>query len=100
MIGYSASAEEVFIDRSQTGNTSFSPRFTGVVRAPYKAGGMINLHLFVDAASVELFVDDGRLTMTSIFFPSDNFSKLKLYPAGNENLLQKGIIYNLKSVWR
>ncbi len=100
VIGYSASTEEVFIDRSQTGNTSFSQRFTDIVRAPYKAEDNINLHLFVDAASVELFVDDGRLTMTSIFFPSDNFSKLKLYPAGNENLLQKGIIYNLKSIWR
>jgi len=100
LIGYSALSGEVFIDRSKAGDTSFSQRFTGIVKAPYKAGEKINMHLFVDATSVELFVDGGRLTMTSVFFPSDNFSELKLYPSANVNMLQKGIVYDLKTIWR
>lgn len=100
LICYSALSEEVFIDRSGAGDASFSPRFTGIVKAPYKAGERISMHLFVDATSVELFIDDGRLVMTSVFFPSENFSSLKIYPGRNGNLLQKGIVYHLNGIWQ
>jgi len=100
VIGYSSVSKEVFIDRSHAGDSSFSRMFTGVVKAPYEAAESIRMHLFIDATSVELYVDDGRLVMTSIFFPSENFSKMKIYPGGKENILQKGVVYNLKGIWQ
>lgn len=100
VIGYSTLSKEVFIDRSKAGASSFSQLFTGVVKAPYQAGGNMKMHLFIDEASAELFVDDGRLVMTSVFFPSEGFSKMELIPARDTLALRGGIIYLIRSIWQ
>jgi fructan beta-fructosidase len=56
--------------------------------------------MFIDAASAELFVDDGKLVMTTIFFPVKNYSKLSVF-SGKENvILRKAEFYELASIWR
>jgi fructan beta-fructosidase len=97
--GYSLPGENVFIDRTKSGISSFSDNFAGIAEAPYKAGEKLGMHLFIDASSAELFIDDGRLVMTSLFFPTSDFSKLKLFSKGGTSLIEKAELYELNRIW-
>jgi len=70
LIGYDKTAQQYFIDRGSAGLTGFSPGFKGRVTAPRldrdKAG---DIRLLFDAASVELFADQGLSVMSALFFP-------------------------------
>lgn len=100
VIGYSSDKKQFFTDRSNAGNSNFSEKFGTVATAPYNAGNKLRIRLIVDAASAELFVDDGRLVMTNIVFPTKGFTVLKIFSTGGEVLIDHSEIYNLKSIWR
>jgi fructan beta-fructosidase len=98
--GYSGSTKQVFIDRTKSGDSSFSKGFASIVKAPYEASEVLKMTMFIDAASAELFVDDGKLVMTTLFFPNENYSKLSLF-SGKENvLLRKAEFHEFASIWR
>lgn len=67
----------VTIDRSKAGQTRFHPDFAAMHSAPmsWKAE---NLRVFLDASSIELFVNEGELVMTSLVFPSSPWKKVEL----------------------
>jgi len=99
IIGYSAVHKEFYIDRRAAGNSGFSNEFAGISTAPYKAGAVLKIHLLVDASSVELFVDDGRLVMTSLVFPTEKFTRLKLFSKGGSALLNTAVFYGIEKIW-
>jgi len=98
--GYSGITKQVFIDRTLSGNSSFSKGFASVVKAPYVASEVLKIRMFIDAASAELFVDDGKLVMTTLFFPNENYSKLRLFSGSENVLLGKAEFNELASIWR
>ena len=59
----------------------------------------MKFHLFVDASSVELFADDGRLVMTTLVFPSQKYNSLKMFSKGGATILNKAVFYDLQKVW-
>jgi fructan beta-fructosidase len=99
IIGYSDLNKQLYIDRTNAGNSDFSKEFAGVSTAPYSAGNVLKFHLLIDASSVELFVDDGSLVMTSLVFPTENFTRLKLYSKGGKGILNKAVFHGIRKVW-
>lgn len=99
IIGYSVASKYIFIDRTKSGNTYFSERFAGVATAPYEPGKTLKMHLFIDASSVELFIDEGKLVMTSLFFPAENFTKLRFLSGDESTYPEKIDYYKLGSIW-
>jgi fructan beta-fructosidase len=99
IIGYSSLQKQFYIDRKEVGNLSFSKEFVGVATAPYSAGTGLKLHLLVDASSVELFVDGGKLVMTSLVFPTEKFTKLILFSKGGNILLRKAEFHGIEKIW-
>lgn len=96
--GYDPAKQQLFIDRTKSGNTAFSPKFSSRDTAPYRAAGQrLRLHCFIDAASVEMFADDGACAMTSIFFPTEDFTGLRLY---GKQVRVSGKVWALKKAWR
>jgi fructan beta-fructosidase len=67
----------VTIDRSKAGPSRFHPDFAAMHSAPmsWKAE---DLRIFLDASSIELFVNEGELVMTSLVFPSSPWKKVEL----------------------
>ena len=100
VIGYSVGQKQFFIDRRAAGSSAFSKEFAGISRAPYTAGGHLQLRIFVDVASTELFVDGGKLVMTDIVFPTENFTKLKVISTGGDLLLENAEFHSLKRIWK
>lgn len=100
LAGYDASLQKVYVDRSHSGNTDFSPKFTGKLYAPVKIeNGILKLHLFIDLTSIELFAQDGQTVMSDIFFPTQNFDKISLYANHGHIRIVSCKVYQLKSIW-
>ena len=100
IIGVDRERGLVFVDRTHSGQVHFNPEFSGVHGAPLSVpGGKISLHVFVDASSVEVFVNDGERVITDSVFPSAGSQKLEFFgPEGNQNI-HSFDLWNLKSVW-
>ena len=99
IVGYSVPEKLIFADRTKAGDASFSETFAGVIKAPYEAGNKLSMQLLIDVSSAELFVDDGKLVMTNIFFPAGNYSKLKVFPGKKIVLPEKAEIIYLNRIW-
>ncbi|WP_111669554.1 glycoside hydrolase family 32 protein [Algoriphagus litoralis] len=80
----------VSIDRTYAGKNTFHPDFAAMHSAPmsWKAE---TLRIFLDASSVELFVNDGELVMTSLLFPSAPWKTVKL-----TNGIDEALVFDLK----
>lgn len=100
IIGYEAESQQYYIDRNAAGNHGFSDKFEGIQYGLRLASGNnYNIKVLVDVASVELFADDGKTVMTSIFFPDEEFTNIKLKATGGEIQVNSGKVYNLNSIW-
>ncbi|HEU4668649.1 MAG TPA: glycoside hydrolase family 32 protein [Arthrobacter sp.] len=69
-IGYNFQDDTVFLDRQQPADADLGPLFTQrrTAAAPAK-DGLVKLTVFVDHSSVEVFVNEGGQTLTSLVFP-------------------------------
>ena len=99
VVGYDAVRHEVFIDRTRAGKSEFSKKFAMKHVAPYTASGVLKLHAFVDVTSVEVFVDDGLLAMTDLFFPHEPYQQLTLLSGGGQVEILKAEVFELNSIW-
>jgi levanase len=84
VIGYDASTHEVYVDRSNSGNTGFHPLFTSVDSAPVtpNADGTVTLRIYVDRSSVEVFAQGGQRTITDQVFPGAGAGEVALFADG------------------
>lgn len=100
-IGYQATANQFYSDRTKSGDASFSDKFAAKIHtAPrLSTDKTIRFHLFFDVASAELFADNGAVVMTDIFFPTEDFTSIKIYSErGRVNLL-RGEGHSIKRIW-
>lgn len=99
-VGYNKELNQFYIDRSNAGDRSFSTSFTGKATAPRLFNNTtVQLHIFIDHSSVEVFADDGSVVLTSVFFPTEVLKQVQVYSDNNKPPLQQGILYPLKSTW-
>ncbi len=97
--GFDADSNYFFIDRTLSGEKNFEKGFASRItsRRIDTASGL-DLTLIIDNASAELFADSGLTTMTSIFFPKDNYTRISI--KGNKNFRMKtASLIPLKPIW-
>jgi fructan beta-fructosidase len=69
-VAFDATRALVLLDRSQSGNTKFSPLFPSVETAPAGViGDSILLRIIIDGSIVEVFEQGGRATLVDNVFP-------------------------------
>ena len=97
VIGYDAQAGTVYVDRTNSGRTSFSPAFPSVSSAPVKpdADGLIHLRVLVDRSSVEVFAGSGEAVITSAVYPSPQSTNVILFSEGGEMTVRSMAIHHL-----
>lgn len=100
IIGYEPETKRFFSDRTHAGKVDFSEEFPGKRYAPDATGSnLLEMHLLIDVASVELFAQEGRVVMTEIFFPNEPFTQISLYTKDGQANLVSGKYWPLKSIW-
>lgn len=100
-VGYNADQNEYFVDRLTAGDSEFSTEFAGRHVAPcFYSPETIKMHLFFDVASVELFADDGKTTMTEIFFPNEPYTDITVNASEEDPVTMiRARIFELGSIW-
>jgi beta-fructofuranosidase/levanase/fructan beta-fructosidase len=97
-VGFNATTNEFYSDRTQSGKTDFSAVFAQKIHtAPRSSNSeLVKMHLFLDVASAELFADDGQVALTDIFFPTEDFSTLSINVENGMVNLKEIEIFELK----
>jgi fructan beta-fructosidase len=101
VIGVNRDRGTVFLDRTQSGDVNFHPKFSGVYDAPLAMrDAKVKLHIFVDACSVEVFVNDGEKVFTVLAYPSAASRGLEFFGADNTAKIRLLDVWTLKSIWK
>ena len=74
---YDAKAQTFSMDRTGSGEVSFSKEFPVTTVAPTR-GSIRQLRIFIDRCSIEAFDSDGKMAMTNLVFPSEPYNILKV----------------------
>jgi fructan beta-fructosidase len=88
-VGYHIFPGELVLDRTASGHTDFSPHFPVTDTAPVALiDGRLQVQVYLDASSVEVFAQDGRVTITDQIFPNPSSTGLAVYAiAGTAHLI-------------
>ncbi|KAJ8117184.1 hypothetical protein OPT61_g1562 [Boeremia exigua] len=72
-VGYDFTTQQIFVDRTKSGNVSFDSTFAATYYAPLPPGedGKVTMRILLDWSSVEVFGGAGEATITAQIFPGD-----------------------------
>ena len=81
VVGVDQATGRVFVDRTRSGKTDWSPDFPTRVSAPLKhsQAGSITFEIVVDNNSVEVFAEDGETVLTNLIYPAASSQGLAFY---------------------
>jgi sucrose-6-phosphate hydrolase SacC (GH32 family) len=81
VVGVDTSTGRIFVDRTRSGKTDWSPDFPARVSAPLKHSGevAIPLQIVVDSNSIEVFADGGETVLTNLIYPGPASHGLAFY---------------------
>lgn len=99
-IGYDTSRSVLFVDRTQSGISDFHDDFASVHEAPLVLDdNALELHVFVDRSSIEVFADNGLISMTNRVFPETESHSVTLWSKNGEATLSEASAWSLASTW-
>ena len=74
---YDAQKQTFTMDRTKSGDVSFSEAFPCETTAP-TYGTIKQLRIFIDCCSIEAFDAEGKMAMTNLVFPSEPYNMIKV----------------------
>jgi fructan beta-fructosidase len=96
-IGYTKEDSKVYVDRTISGNTSFNTRFPGIHTASLiPENNIIKLNVLVDNSSVEVFANNGLVSITDQIFPDPSATAMELFAEGGQVILNSLTIHKIK----
>lgn len=100
VLGYDATTSNIYLDRRNSGNVSFSSSFPRIMTAPLTPdNGRIKLHVYVDQSSIEVFANDGIKVLSALIFPEPSSKGIQFFSVNGQTTVQSLKAYNLKSIW-
>lgn len=84
------------IHRHKSGLVDFEGRFAAGMNAPLVKKDAYKVRVLVDKASAEIFINEGELALTTIFFPTEVMNKLKFYTNEGKFSAEHIKIYQIK----
>lgn len=100
VVAFTPSSRELYIDRSHSGETAFSKDFPGRHSVNLREVSRLKLHLFIDRSSIEVFANDGEVTMTDRIYPPPNADGLEIFSSGGKASVLSLRVWKLDSVWK
>ncbi len=100
VLGFDPVHREVFVDRTRSGEVSFSKDFPGRFSAKVEQNSQIKLHVFVDRSSVEVFVNDGERVLSDRIYPPPGSDRMEVYAKGIGVKVVSLTVWELNSAWK
>jgi sucrose-6-phosphate hydrolase SacC (GH32 family) len=98
LMAYDSERQELFVDRTHSGNAGFSKDFPMRTSARLVASEPLRLTILVDRSSAEIFAQDGRVAITDLVYPPDG-SVLQFYSKNSTPSRVTVDLWNLGSSW-
>jgi fructan beta-fructosidase len=98
IVGLDRTSKQIFIDRTNAGKSDFSSKFAKKHVAPFIDVKELTIKALVDKASIEVFVNGGKIALTDLFFPTEDYTKIELYSKEGIANLTSGTLHPLESV--
>ena len=101
-IGYAEYTQELYVDRSSSGDTSFHPAFKNWLQTKVQLtenNNKIRLHIFFDKSIIETFADYGQVVITEQLFPDEKNKNIILFSKNGKTVFDTIKIWPLKSAW-
>lgn len=92
-IGYDAMSNRVFIDRNRSGEGVCGIRYTPPLCA--ETPNKVDFQIFIDSSSIEVFVDQGRYTLTSRIYPNHESQGVEFISENGGSNIEDLIVYEL-----
>jgi fructan beta-fructosidase len=100
LVGFNTAHGEVFVDRTHSGEVSFSKDFPERHVARLETSTRVKLHVFVDRSSVEVFANDGERVLSERIYPPPGSDGIELYADGGTGKIISLTIWEMNSVWK
>lgn len=98
VVGYEGDTSEVYIDRSHSGDHTFHQDFAGKHTAKVdRDQSTIELRIYMDRSSIEVFANDGQVAMTDLIFPDHDAQGFSIQSPDQQLQLSSFHIYQFKS---
>lgn len=95
-LSYKVKDKQLLVDRTSSGQVDFKEGFAKIHSADLSSiNNAIRLHLFIDAASVEVFANEGLVVFSECIFPSEQSQGLELFVEGGDIRLNSLDVYQL-----
>jgi fructan beta-fructosidase len=100
IIRYDVEKELLTVDRTNAGDNSFSESFATVQEASIEMeNDRLNLQIFIDASSVEVFANNGKVAFTSLIFPNQPYEQMVLFSEKGNTQVSSLKLTELDSIW-
>lgn len=97
VMAYDPASNKFTFNRTESGLTDFSEDFPAITTAPtFDKDGKLQLTIFIDHSSIEVFGNDGKFSMTNLVFPSSPYSKFAISTSDGTARLTSLRVYPLK----
>ncbi|MCU4677023.1 glycoside hydrolase family 32 protein [Catenovulum sp. 2E275] len=98
MLTLDSKLQKVTLDRQNAGQKRFDDDFAMVQSAPLMATNTYQIKWVQDLASSEIFINQGEVTLTSIVFPNQPLTQLRV-SSEQPTYIQNWQLTELKSIW-
>lgn len=96
VVGYEGDKGEIYIDRTDSGDHHFHPDFAGKhIANVHQDQSVIELRIYVDRSSIELFANDGQVVITDLIFPDHDAQGLDIQSLSQDLSVTSFHIYQL-----
>ena len=99
IVGIVPATSTLFVDRTKSGEVSFSKDFPGRFSTTLSDTKRVKLHVFVDRSSVEVFANDGEKVMTDRIYPPAGSTGIEVYATGGGGKVVSLTVWQLQSIW-
>lgn len=96
-IYFDKASNSIYLDRTKSGNTSFSKRFASIEKVPLPVGTKeISLRILVDKSLIEVFINGGMHTLTNQVFPTQRGGEVSLFSNGGTSTFSNLSLFSMK----
>ncbi|RCW56205.1 MULTISPECIES: glycoside hydrolase family 32 protein [Halanaerobium] len=90
---------KIIIDLNNSGNTDFDETFLLEKEIDYDFKKAVDLDIFIDRSSMEVFLDDGEISITDLVFPELDSEEIEIRVSGGKAYIKNLEVYKLNSIW-
>jgi len=90
---------KIIIDLNNSGNTDFDETFLLEKEIDYNFKEKVEVNIFVDRSSIEVFLDGGEVSITNLVFPELESKEIEIRTDKGKVKSRSLEIYKLNSIW-